>query len=155
MNDKQFNDLIDSIQEKVSMDVVDSYGPVGFERWENMKYNGRMENGDGIGRIKGKCGDTMEIFLLIENDQIIDASFCTDGCGSSRICGSFAAELALDKSIEEIFDLTGEDVLKRIGRFPKDEQHCAYLAIKTVQEAANDYMVKKVHSTTSSDNSGA
>ncbi len=82
-------------------------------------------------------------FILIENDQVIDASFCTDGCGSSRVCGSFAAELSLGKSIGEIFDLTGEDVLNMIGQFPEDEQQCAYLAIKTVQDAANDYMVKK------------
>jgi nitrogen fixation protein NifU and related proteins len=44
----------------------------------------------------------------------------------------------------ELFDLTGEDVLKAIGIFPKEEAHCAFLAVKTMQEAVNAYLVKQV-----------
>ena len=59
--------------------------------------------------------------------------------------------MATGKTIEEIFDLTGEDVLNRIGQFPENEQHCAYLAIKTVQDAANDYMINIVNIDKTSD----
>jgi hypothetical protein len=36
--------------------------------------------------------------------------------------GSFAAELAIDKIPEELFLLTGEEVLKAIGIFPKKKR---------------------------------
>lgn len=48
-----------------------------------------------------------------------------------------------EKNPEELFDLTGEDVLKAIGTFPKEEAHCAFLAVKTMQEAVNAYLVKQ------------
>ena len=146
MNDEQFNALVDSIQEKVFDDARGAYGEDGFDRWRNPKFHGRMDNPDSQGRIKGSCGDTMEMYLKIEGDRVVDASYTTDGCGSSNVAGSFAAELAIGKDIEQIFDLTGEDVLKRIGQFPEKEEHCAYLAIKTVQDALNNFMIKKVQS---------
>lgn len=144
MNDEQFNALVDSIQEKVFEDAKEALGADGFDRWRNPRFHGRMENPDSYGRIKGVCGDTMEMYLKIENNRVADVSYATDGCGSSNVAGSFAAEISIGKTIEEIFDLTGEDVLKRIGQFPDAEEHCAYLAIKTVQEAANQYMIKQV-----------
>ncbi len=142
MNDEQFNAFADKIQEEIFLDAQKAYGAVGYERWHNMRYRGEMVDHDAVGCITGKCGDTMKMFIKIENDIVADVSFQTDGCGSSSICGSFAAELAIDKTVEEIFDLTGEDVLGKIGQFPENEQHCAYLAMKTVQDAVNEYMIK-------------
>lgn len=146
MNDEQFNAMVDAIQEKVFDDAKEAYGAVGFDRWRHPKYHGRMNDADAKGRITGSCGDTMEMYVKIEADRVTDASYATDGCGSSNVCGSFAAEIAIGKTVEEIFDLTGEDVLEKIGQFPKQEEHCAYLAIKTVQDAVNNYMVKQVAS---------
>ncbi|PIE58633.1 MAG: iron-sulfur cluster assembly scaffold protein [Desulfobulbus propionicus] len=142
MNDAQFNAMVDSIQEKVFQDARDAYGAVGFERWRNPKFNGTMKSADVSGRITGDCGDTMQLFLKFEQDRIVDASYVTDGCASSRICGSFAAEMAIGKTVEQVFDLTGDDLLDHLGQFPKEEVHCAFLAIKTLQEAANQYMIK-------------
>ncbi|WP_028584718.1 iron-sulfur cluster assembly scaffold protein [Desulfogranum mediterraneum] len=148
MNDEQFNALVDKIQEQVFDDAKDAYGATGFERWRNPRFGGRMEDADSKGRITGSCGDTMEMFLKFADSRVTEASYVTDGCGSSNVCGSFAAEMAIGKSIEEIFDLTGQDVLARIGQFPEKEEHCAYLAIKTVQDAVNNYMIQQVQSTT-------
>jgi nitrogen fixation NifU-like protein len=97
-----------------------------------------------MGRITGKCGDTMEIFLSFADNRVCKAAAHSDGCSFSRRCGSFAAELAIGKNPEELFDLTGEDVLQALGIFPKGEEHCAFLAVKTMQEAVNAYMVKQV-----------
>jgi len=51
--------------------------------------------------------------------------------GLSCLSGSFAAERALSKYLDEIVTLTGEDVLRAIGRLPEAEQHCASLAALT------------------------
>ncbi len=144
MNDQQFDDLMDGIQEKIFLEAQQMYGEKGLHRWKNPAFSGRLADADAQGRITGKCGDTMEIFLCFDNNRVCKASSFTDGCFSSRLAGSFAAELALGKNPEELFDLTGEDVLRAIGTFPKEEQHCAFLAVKTMQEAVNAYMVKQV-----------
>jgi nitrogen fixation protein NifU and related proteins len=144
MTDKQYDALMNEIQEKISLETQEIYGVKGLDRWRNPQFNGRLDDADAQGKITGKCGDTMEIFLCFDNNLVNKASSFTDGCFSSRLCGSFAAELAMGKNPEELFDLTGEDVLEAIGIFPKEEAHCAFLAVKTMQEAVNAYLVKQV-----------
>ena len=73
----------------------------------------------------------------------MDASFVTDGCGSSSVCGSFAAEMALRKTPDELTDITGEAILDKIGTFPEEEEHCAYLAAETLQKSLQIYMRKQ------------
>jgi nitrogen fixation NifU-like protein len=144
MTDEQYDAIIDDIQEKICLETKQSYGEKGLDRWQHPQFSGKMDDADAHGKITGKCGDTMEIFLCFDNNRVSKASSCTDGCFSSRLCGSFAAELAIGKNPEELYDLTGEDVLQAIGIFPKEEAHCAFLAVKTMQEAVNAYLVKQV-----------
>lgn len=143
MTDEHYDALIDEIQEQIVKDAQKIYSRKGLDRWQNPQFNGRLDAADAYGRITGKCGDTMEIFLCFENNRVSRASSLSDGCFSSGLCGSFAAELAIGKNPEELFDLTGEDVLNAIGTFPKEKAHCAFLAVKTIQEAVNSYLVKQ------------
>ena len=141
MTDK-FESFVDELQNQIFEETKEAYGDVAFERWLHPLYMGRLENPDGYGRIYGSCGDTMEIFLKFENDRINAASFQTDGCGSSSVCGSFAAEMALGRTPDEILDITGDAIIGKLGGIPKEDEHCAYLAAETLQEAMNDYMIK-------------
>ena len=137
-----FDDFVNKLQNQIYDETREEYGEIVFERWKNPKYCGAMENADGYGRVKGTCGDTMEIFLRFENEMVKDASFITDGCGTSGVCGSFAAELAHGKNPEEITDITGEYILSFVGDLPEKDRHCAFLASATLQEALDDYMKK-------------
>lgn len=106
-----------------------------------------IKDADGHAVLTGICGDTMEIFVKIENDRVSDASYRTDGCSSSSICGSYAAELSIGKRADEILDMSGKTILQETGRFPEDEEHCAHLAIATLKEAINLFMKKSVKQT--------
>ncbi|MCK5311303.1 MAG: iron-sulfur cluster assembly scaffold protein [Desulfobacteraceae bacterium] len=142
MNDS-LDDFVNQLQNKINDEAKGVLGKQGFERWQNPQYRGKLDNFHAHGRITGTCGDTMEIFLKIENDSIKEASYLTDGCGTSNVCGSFAAEMTIGKSFEQLPEITGESILNRLGEVPKDEQHCAFLAASTIQEAIDDYMIKK------------
>ncbi len=142
MNDEQFDAVVNGIQEKIFLEAKQMYGEKGLDRWRNPQFVGRLDDADAHGRVTGKCGDTMEMFICFDNNRVCKASSLSDGCFSSRLCGSFAAELSLGKSPEELFELTGEDVLKAIGTFPQEEVHCAFLAVETLQDAVNLYMMK-------------
>ena len=135
-----FDAFIDKLQQQVFDETRDAFGKAGFQRWRHPLYNGRLENPDSHARITGKCGDTMEIFLIFENGHVKTAAYTTDGCGSSTICGSFTAEMAIGKTPDELTEITGEKVLAKIGTFPEEEQHCAFLAAETLQAALEQYM---------------
>lgn len=136
----RLDDFLKQLQDQIYEETRTAYGQKGFERWLNPLYRGAMENPDGYARITGSCGDTMQIFLRFENDRVKEATFQTDGCGSSTVCGSFAAELALGKNPDELAEVAGETILKILGGLPEEEQHCAYLAAETLQAALDHYM---------------
>ncbi len=140
---KDFDNFVNGLQDQIFEETREAYGDVAFQRWLKPLYMGVMDNPDGYGRITGSCGDTIQIFLKFENEKVKKALFQTDGCGSSAVCGSFAAELALGKSPDEIVDITGESILNKLESFPEEDKHCAFLSAEALQDAVNDYMIKQ------------
>lgn len=136
----EFEAFVNKLQSQIFDEAQDALGELGFQRWRNPLYSGRMENPDAHACVTGQCGDTMEIFLKFENDRVENASFMTTGCASSIVCGSIAAEIAIGKDPDTLSDVTGEAILERLGRFPKEDKHCAFLAAATVKEALDQYM---------------
>jgi nitrogen fixation NifU-like protein len=137
---ESLDDFVNNLQEQIFDEAKEAYGEKGFQRWRHPRYQGKMPDADAHARVTGQCGDSMEIYLKFENGRVKEASYFTDGCASSAICGSFAAELTLGKDPDALADITGETVLKEIGRMPQAERHCAGLAASAVQEALNHYM---------------
>ena len=134
------DDFVDNLQQQIYDEARAAYGEKGFQRWLNPRHHGRMADADAHARVTGQCGDTMEIYLKFENGHVETATYFTDGCAASGICGSFAAELALGKDADALTDITGEAVRREIGRLPPEEEHCADLAAAAVQEALSRYM---------------
>ncbi|MEN6437882.1 MAG: iron-sulfur cluster assembly scaffold protein [Syntrophobacter sp.] len=105
---------------------------------KNMK---RIENASARGKITGHCGETMEIYLCIDGEHIRDASFFTDGCRFSVICGSIVALLAKGKTVDEAAEIGGDTVLGLLQGVPEGETHCAYLAAETLHSAIHEWML--------------
>lgn len=146
MNDQQFEEMVRKIEAEVDAEAKTALGDKGFERWRNPKFCGVMVDADSQARLTGGCGDTMNMFVKIKGGRIERAQYTTDGCGSSSVAGSFTAELAVGRSLEEVLDMTGSEVLRHIGTFPEAEEHCATLAVQTLQEAVNTFMINQARS---------
>jgi nitrogen fixation NifU-like protein len=141
------DDFVAQLQNRIFEETREAYGELGFQRWRTPLYRGGMPDADGHGRVTGRCGDTIDLFLKFEDDRVTRATFITDGCGSSTVCGSLAAELALGKNPDELAAVTGEKILEVLGRFPKEDEHCAFLAAESLQSALDDYMRKQIAQT--------
>ncbi|WP_022666975.1 iron-sulfur cluster assembly scaffold protein [Desulfospira joergensenii] len=141
MTDK-LDQFIDSLQEEINQEARQVLGEKGFHRWQNPRFRGSLEHFDVHAHTLGDCGDSMDIYLEFDGEKVKNASYVTDGCGSSNVCGSFAAELSMGRQVEELADITGELILSRLGNVPEDEKHCAFLAAGTVQEALRIYMTR-------------
>ena len=144
LSEEEFEALVAELQEKSFADARGIYGEKGFQRWRNPQFNGIMEDADSSACIKGSCGDAIEIFLKFHQSRVEKASYRTNGCGSSALCGSFTAELAIGKRLEEIMTITPSLVLQEIGQFPAADKHCATLAVMALHKALNEYLGKEV-----------
>ena len=136
------DDFVRNLQEQIFQEIQEAYGEKAYHRWLHPVYMGSIKNPDGYASLTGVCGDTMELFLRFENGRVKEALFRADGCGSSIVSGSFAAEMALGKNPDELLEITGEAILDELEKLPKEDEHCAFLAAETLQEALNDYMIK-------------
>ncbi len=132
--------FVSDLQNEINQEIRKTYGDVVFERWLNPLYMGRMALADGYARVTGSCGDTMEIFLRFKNGRVKEAAFWTDGCASSMVCGSYAAELAMGKGPEDLKDITGQTILDILGGLPDHDRHCAFLAAETLQKSLQHYL---------------
>ena len=133
----------DGLQELIMADARKIYSETTIDHAMNPRNVGDMNDADGFARVTGPCGDTMEIWLKVKNDAIIDATFMTDGCGTSIASGSMVTELTKGKNVREARTISQQDVLSALGGLPDESQHCALLAANTLKEAIRDYLAMK------------
>lgn len=100
---------------------------------------GPLKGANANARITGPCGDTMEFWLKIDDNQIISATFTTDGCENSIICGSTAGNMVQNKTLEDACILTQQQVIQEIGCLQNEFKHCALLAVNTIRKAIESY----------------
>jgi nitrogen fixation NifU-like protein len=112
--------------------------------WFLLHYYGNpvVENPQGIAKVSGNCGDTMEIGLRVENGVITSTHSWTDGCSYSKLCVEAAAMLARDKTIDEAKKINMISIMELIGELPDTHLHCAQLADITLQKSVEDYIAK-------------
>ena len=105
----------------------------------------RIENPDGYGKRKGQCGDTIEIFLSMNNDLIESVSFVADGCLNTRACANTVAVMAKGITIDQAWEITPESIIEFLETLPSHETHCAELAAGAFYRALSNYMGIKGH----------
>jgi nitrogen fixation NifU-like protein len=130
----------DKLEEEIMADMWSTYTKTVVDHALNPRNVGSMTHADGFGRVTGPCGDTMEIWLRVKNGTIAQATFWTDGCGTSIAAGSMVTELVRGKSIAEGLKITQHVVLDALGGLPEESIHCALLAANTLREAIRDHL---------------
>lgn len=94
-----------------------------------------IENPDGYGINTGGCGDTVEMFLLLDENRIKRVSFRVQGCMNTNACANAIAELMEGKTIEEAWEMTPQDVVEFLETLPPQNFHCAELAAGALYRA--------------------
>jgi nitrogen fixation NifU-like protein len=130
-------------QNRLMAEMKKTYSETVVDHALNPRNMGNLLNADGAGQITGPCGDTMQMWLKVKNGKIINAAFATDGCGTTRACGSIATEIVKDKQISQALGITQELILELLGGLPENDQHCALLAANTLNAAIKNYLALK------------
>jgi nitrogen fixation protein NifU and related proteins len=135
-----FEKTANELQASIMEDARKIYSEKVIERWLNPRNLGKIRNADGFAKIKGPCGDTMQISLKVKDRRISKIRFTTSGCATSIASGSMATELAQGRKIEEAAEISQEMILDALAGLPEESVHCALLASNTLKEAIKDYL---------------
>ncbi len=99
----------------------------------------RYANPDGYGKNTGDCGDTVEIFLMIEGNAIAHAAFDVDGCINTAACANTVINMIAGKPLGEAWDISPEQVIDYLKTLPDESEHCAELAVGALYFAVADF----------------
>ncbi|MDL2218129.1 Fe-S cluster assembly scaffold protein NifU [Christensenellaceae bacterium OttesenSCG-928-M15] len=116
-----------------------------LDHFENPRNVGEMENASGVGLVgNAKCGDIMQIFIKVNDEEVIeDVKFKTFGCGAAIATSSMATEMIKGKSVDDALQLTNSAVVEALEGLPPQKIHCSVLAEEAVKSAIEDYKKKK------------
>ena len=106
----------------------------------------RLESSDGYGKRTGECGDSVEMFLCIQNGRIHSVSFDTDGCINTNACANTVAHLSEGKAIKEAWGIAPEDVIEFLETLPEENYHCAELTVGALYLALANYQERQRNS---------
>jgi len=106
------------------------------DHFENPRNVGSIENPDAVGEAGNlTCGDSLKLFLKIEDGVIVDAKFKTFGCASAIASSSALTEILKGKTIEEAENLTNKDIADFLGGLPKEKIHCSVMGEQALESA--------------------
>ena len=119
------------------------YSAKVMDHFMNPRNVGIMEDADGVGQVgSARCGDTMKIYLKIQDGIITRATFETFGCGTAIASSSMATEMIKGKPVSEALQLTNKAVAEALDGLPAHKLHCSVLAEEAIKSALKDYYDK-------------
>ena len=74
------------------------------------------------------CGDELRFAVRIENGRVAAARFYSRGCKAAIASASLLTELITGKQIDEIRDITAEQISQALGGLPAATRHGSQLA---------------------------
>ncbi len=100
---------------------------------------GVIEDADQVSEMTGTCGDTIKVYLKIENDRIADVKYQIMGCPGSISAAMAAGDLVRGRTVTEALALNDGDVFHFLEEIPVKKHHCIQLAVKALLAAIQSY----------------
>ena len=119
---------------------ADHYSPTLIDHFEHPRNAGKVDGANVEGFVTNPvCGDSMRLFMRIEGERVVAASFLTSGCPASIATSSVATEMITGRSLEEAEALTRQDFADAVGGLPKSKLHCSVLAQAAVRNTIQQW----------------
>jgi nitrogen fixation protein NifU and related proteins len=127
---------LENIREMLS---ASGYSDKAITYFLNKTNMGILPDANQVTELTGQCGDTMRIYLKVEDRRIKDAKIQVLGCPGAVASAMAAMELIRGKTLEEAMAITDRDIFCMLEEIPDQKQHCIRLTNKTIQKAIQEY----------------
>ncbi len=114
-----------------------------MEHFQNPKNVGEITNPDGVGTVgNASCGDIMQMYIRVNGDKIVEATFKTFGCGAAIATSSILTERIKGATLEEALAISEETAKEVLSQLPKEKVPCFALATDALKLAIEEYRCK-------------
>lgn len=114
----------------------DLYREVIIEHYKNPGFRGELDPHDiSFEDENPLCGDHIRIDLRVnENEVVTEAAFSGHGCAISQASADLLLEFIIGKTLDEIHQLTKDDLLELLGiELGPVRLKCALLSLKVLK----------------------
>lgn len=85
------------------------------------------------------CGDVMKVWLKVDNNRITEFKWKTFGCASAIASTSILSEMVADKSLDEAYKISAQDIIDALGGLPPKKIHCSIMGDRALRLAIENY----------------
>ena len=133
---------VDVVEDKGSVREMLSgsgYSQKAIDYYLEQANMGSLSDADQVSELTGPCGDTMKVYLKLEEGRIQDAKIQVLGCPGAVASAMVAMDLAKGKTVEEALEIKDRDIVRILEELPEQKVHCVRLAVKALEKALNEY----------------
>ncbi|MBP9749725.1 MAG: SUF system NifU family Fe-S cluster assembly protein [Candidatus Pacebacteria bacterium] len=108
-----------------------------LDHYKNPRHKGALVDADRVARGSNPlCGDMLTVYVRLDGDTIVEATFEGEGCAISQASASLLMEKLAGMSKKKARALTEVDIYALLGvEVSIGRQKCALLAWRALQDA--------------------
>jgi len=116
------------------------YNDIVMDHFQNPRNMGRIEDAEMLIQVGDPgCGDSVLIFMKIDDDVLVDIKYKIYGCGAAIATSSMGSELAKGKTLDELLEFKASDVSEALGGLPAEKEHCSNLIASALHAGVIEY----------------
>jgi nitrogen fixation protein NifU and related proteins len=121
------------------------YSAIVLDHVKNPRNVGEIEDASARARVRSSAdGDLLQLHLRIDAGGVVtEARFKVYGCGAAIATGSILTEFVIGKTMQELAQITNEQISQMMGGLPAEKIHCSVLAEQAVQAAIKDWTYQR------------
>ena len=100
---------------------------------------GSLPDPDQVSELTGPCGDTMKVYLKVDEGRIKDARVQVLGCPGAVASAMVAMELIKGKTLAQAQTIKDRDIYRILQEMPEKKLHCIRLSVKAMKKALDEY----------------
>jgi NifU-like protein involved in Fe-S cluster formation len=131
---------VDVLKSIALLHALMKYSNIIMSHFHNPVNNGALEGANATGEARNEaCMDYMRLYLRIEQQVVVAASFVAEGCVPVIATGSYLTNWVIGKTAPEILAATAKQVESGLGGLPATKKHAAILAIDVLRATLSNY----------------